>query len=715
MPDFLLELGTEEIPAGYLDRAVSALVQRIQKDLVELNLPASAVQGAATPRRIAIHAAGLAERQPDQNVEKSGPRVGAPEQAVTKFAASQGLTVEQLEVRPVKKGKKTADYYFAVREEVGRPALEVLAESIPGWIESTPSPKSMRWIPGEKLKFARPLRRITALFGGEVVPAEWAGVRAGREVEGHRFLAPDPIELADASWESYRAALEAGKVVLEGGARRERIAAGLGEHMSPELLAKRQHLVQEVANLVEWPQVDVASFDERFLELPRIVVEEAMMDHQRYFPLEDGESLAPRFCYVANRPFHQVIREGNQRVLAARLEDALFFFRLDQKRPLTDRINDLDEIVFMQELGSYKARIDRVDPLALEVAEAAGWLHADEAGSGAREKTRAFGAGDRLAMNIQLAARLARTDLTTEVVQEFTSLQGEMGAIYARLAGLADEVAEAIREAYLPRGEGDDLPRSKAGVCLAIADKLDTVVSAWATGKKPTGSKDPFMVRRSVLGILKIVRARGLDLGVRRLIDKAVALLPSELQADGLAGEIQVYFRDRIRVLGREEQNHQLVEAALAAGRDPSNVLDFWARLEALGELAQDERFPRLCELVERCLNITAKNGPDVDPQDVDVSRLEHEAEQALHAALESHSGQIREAIGRRDYVQAGQLYVEGLADVTHTFFEPAPVGVFVMDDDERLRTNRLALLKQVSGMLAAEVADLAKIDVGSL
>lgn len=715
MPDFLLELGTEEIPAGYLGRALKALCERVAKDLAELNLPAAEVRGAVTPRRIALFAAGLPAEQPDQHVEKSGPRQGAPEQAVAKFAASQELTVDQLEVRPVKKGKKTADYYFAVRDVKGRRALEVLAEQIPTWIEAIPFPKSMRWVPGQPTKFARPLRRLTALFGGEVVPTTWAGLEAGRAVQGHRFLSPELIELPEAAWDTYRLRLQAAHVVLDAQARRDQIEAGLRAHMSEALLARRRHLVGEVANLVEWPQVDVAAFDERFLELPRIVVEEAMMDHQRYFPLEDGDQLAPKFCYVANRPLNEVIRQGNQRVLAARLEDALFFFRLDQKTKLVDRVDALDEIVFMQELGSYKARIERIDPLALEVAEAAGWIELDEAAGSDREKTRAFSGGEKLAMHLQLAARLARTDLTTEVVQEFTSLQGEMGAIYARLDGLADEVAEAIREAYLPRGEGDDLPVSRGGVCLALADKLDTIVSAWATGKKPTGSKDPFMVRRSVLGVLRIVRARELDLSLRRLIERAVALLPSAVQTDGLVDEIEAYFRDRLRVLGRDEQNHQLVEAALAAGRDPGNVLDFWARLAALGELAEDARFSQLCQLVERSKNITEKNGPDVDPADVDAGRLEHAAEQALHQVLEAEGPPIREALARRDYVAAGKRYVEGLAGVVHTFFEPAPTGVFVMDDDPRLRTNRLALLKQVHGLLAADFADLAQVDAGSL
>jgi glycyl-tRNA synthetase beta chain len=443
-----------------------------------------------------------------------------------------------------------------------------------------------------------------------------------------------------------------------------------------------------------------------------------MTGHQRYFPLEgEGGKLAPRFAYVANRELHPVIRRGNERVLAARLSDALYFFQQDQKRPLNERVDQLEQIVFMQELGTYRARIERVDALALEAADAAGWVPRDASDPGRRDRpTTALSAADQLALHIHLAARLQRADLTTEVVQEFPELQGEMGAIYARLQELHDDVAEAIREAYLPRGEGDALPATKVGMCVALADKVDTIVAAFATGRGPTGSKDPFMVRRNVLGVLRILRERQLDLGYGRLLDRAIAQLPGALRKDGLREEIGAYFRDRQEVMAREAGfHHQLIRAALASGVDPTNVLDLWTRLAALQALARHPRFPRLCELVERSRNITQKNGPEVDPEDVEARSLTHPAEQALHQAIQGCKKQVQGAIAGRRYEEAGKLYVEALAEVTHTFFEPSPRGVFVMDDDPRLRRNRLALLKQVHGLLAEGFADLSLVDVKAL
>ncbi len=326
--------------------------------------------------------------------------------------------------------------------------------------------------------------------------------------------------------------------------------------------------------------------------------------------------------------------------------------------------------------------------------------------------TRSLGKGGALALHIHLAARLSRADLTTEVVGEFPELQGQMGAIYAAQQGQPEEVATAIREHYLPRGEGDELPQSQVGICLAVADKLDTIVSAWATGNAPTGSGDPFMVRRNALGILRILREREVDLGVDRLLSAAVAGLPAASRTETLEGEIQTFFRDRLEVMATktEQRDHLQTRACLTAGRDTSNVLDFWRRLDALSELAEDERFAKLCELVDRTRTITAKNGPDVDPDDIEPSRLEHEAEKALAVAYESCREEIRTAISEGRYVDAGRRYVADLAEVTHTFFEPAPVGVFVMDEDLRLRTNRLALLKRIHLLLAEGFADLAEV-----
>ncbi len=720
--DLLLELGAEEIPARFLADAEAGLARAVEEGLRAAGLAPATLRSGATPRRLAVWAGGLPRRQADQAEERTGPAEaaayagGAPTQAALKFAESMGVPVDALELREVTKGKKTARYLWARRVVPGRPTLEVVAELLPRWIEAIPWKKSMRWVPGSKARFARPLRRIVALLGGEVVPAAWAGVTAGRATQGHRFLAPDALELADASWEAYVARLRAAHVVVDPAARRAAIEDALSPHLGPAGLERRRALVDEVAGLVEEPLVDVGAFDPRYLRLPRIVIEEAMTGHQRFFPLEApgaGGALAPRFAYVANRPFDPVIRQGNERVLAARLDDALFFFELDQKTPLDQRIDRLDEVVFMQELGSYKARIARVDGLALEAAKAAGFAPEDaESPRSGTRITRSLPRGGALPLHLHLAAQLARTDLTTEVVQEMPALQGEMGAIYARLQGQPDEVADAIREAWLPRGEGGALPETRAGMCLALADRLDTIVCAFATGRAPTGSKDPFMVRRSVLGVLRILRERGLDLGYGRLVRAAVAALPDGVAGDRAALERQAldYFRERLAVMMVEGGGrHELVRAVLGAGRDPTNVLDAWARLDALQTLGDDPGFGRLFELVERTRNITQKNAQGVDAGDVDAGALEHPAERALWAALEGCRDDVRGHVAARRYVEAGRAYAAALAGPVHTFFEPAPAGVFVMDEDARRRTNRLALLLQVRALLAEGFADLAE------
>lgn len=731
MPDLLIELGTEELPASYLDRALPAFRDLVKTGLTELGLaPAGDVLVAGTPRRLALSVTALPERQPDATEERTGPseqaayKDGKPTVAAEKFAESMGIPVTALELREVTKGKKTTRYLHAARTIVGRPTLEVLAEKLPAWIEAIPFKKSMRWVAGSKVRFARPLRRIVALFGAEVVPFTFANVRADRVVQGHRFLDPEPIVLRDASWKVYVDRLREAHVLVLPDERRRAVEEGLKRFLPPEALTARGHLVDEVTNLVEWPMVDAGHFEERYLRVPRIVVEEAMTGHQRYFPiLEAGhDRLQPRFAYVANRPFDAVIRAGNERVLAARLHDALFFFEQDQKLPLDQRIDRLDDIMFMQELGTYKARIARIDAISLAVARAAGWISSTTPAPRTGQRiTSAVGPGATLALQLHLAAQLARADLTTDIVQEFPGLQGEMGTIYARLQGQPAAVADGIREAYLPRHDGGPLPDTQVGICLSVSDKLDTIVCAFATGRGPTGSKDPFMVRRSVLGVLRVLRERRLDAGYAPLVRTAIEQLPKELvnkgselrsgDAQQLETTVLDYFRQRLEVLMTEAGHRvDLVRAVLTSGADATNVLDAWARIEALAGLATDAGFERLFQLVERTKNITTKSGEGVDPQDVDEGSLEHPAERALHAALAGCREQVRAHVDSRRYVDAGRLYADSLAEVVHTFFEPAPRGVFVLDEDPRRRKNRIALLKQVHSLLAQGFADLALV-----
>src|SRR5579871_5556648 len=633
MPDLLFELSCEELPASYVDRAIESLPEVLVPKLKELRLlpaNASAVRSTGTPRRIVVHVRDVLSQQTSLSEELVGPPVsaafkdGKPTRAAEEFAKKLGVPTDKLEQKdiPGKKGK----YLAGTRQAPSQPALAVLPQALLEAIRSIEFPKSMTWVPGSKLRFARPLRGIVALLGGEVVPLEWQGVQSGRTTWGHPFLARGPIEVGNASWDDYERALEQRKVTVDRTKRRERIRELVSRETKGR--APNERIVEVTANLVEWPEVMTGQFDRRYLEIPPSVIRAAIEGHLRGFPLaEESGGLANRFAFVANRPRNETIIKGNERVLAARLSDALFFFKKDQDQNKLEEIAPrLKDVVFQEKLGSYLEKQERVAKLALELASALGWQETD---------------------SIKRAASLMKADLLTEVVGEFPELQGEIGSDYARRQGLPAEVASAIRESYMPRTEKDELPESKTGIALSVAERLDSAVSAFATGMKPTGSKDPLGVRRQLIGVLRILREKQISTGLDRLVASATANLPEAALAPrkkpeakgatvdfgaarrSLADEVLEYAKGRLVNMAQEAgYRPELVQAVSRVGF--SDIPDFWVRLEALLQVSKEPWFSELATLSERTRNITKAAGPG-EPEE---GPLQKPAEKTLYAAL---------------------------------------------------------------------------------
>ncbi len=700
MPDLLLEVGTEELPARYIPAALDDLKREAAKTLKALGLEPRTLIATGTPRRLVLAAAELPLGQAARVEEVLGPpesaafKDGKPTNAATGFARREGVPVESLTVKETPKGR----YVSAQKRIEGRRTADLLVEALPPLVLGLSFPKTMRWKSGDgdgapAPTFPRPIRRVLALLGRDPLPLEIAGVRAAPCTVGHPFVAPAEVPVERADYDAYRALLKGRSVLVDRNERRAAIQAGLEavfESHGADVTAF--DLLEEVTDLVEWPDVVEAQFDPRYLELPREVIQAAMMDHQRYFPVvrRDG-TLEPRFCFVSNRPKEHAptIRAGNERVLRARLEDASFFLREDLKRPLGDRVPLLSGVLQQEKLGTFLDKTRRLEALVPVVARSLGLGEGDE-----RTAAR--------------AALLGKADLLTEMVKEFPQLQGVVGAHYAARAGEPAGVAAAIREQYQPRAEGDELPRTAPGLALSLADKLDNLVGFFAAGLAPTGSQDPYGLRRQAGAVVRLVLEKGLAVSLRELTETAARGLPAPLAtgATGIALRVREFVRERAqqRFL-KDGYRHDLIESALAAG--PDDLLDLKRRLDALAELAKDQAvFPGLVELGERTFNISKALG-DAQPA-VDPARLEAPEEKALNEALEAAKGPVAEAIEARRYVDAGRKYALALAAPVHEFFEK----VFVNVPDEALKRNRLALVRAVN-RLFARVADLSRVTEG--
>jgi glycyl-tRNA synthetase beta chain len=692
--DLLLEIGTEEIPAGTVRPAAERLAEEIRSRLVEERLSPGEVRTAATPRRLTVHVADVDEAQPDREVTFTGPKEsvgldadGKPTKAGEGFLRSRGAKVEDLKIIETPKGRVCS----VTRLERGREALDLLAEILPDAVRKLRFPKSMRW-PGSPIAFSRPVRNVAALFGSEVVDFEVAGVRSGRSVPGHPFLARGAIDLADASLDAYVERLESeGKVVVRDEVRREaireRVEALSREHGGDGRVDA--DLLEEVTFLVELPGLAVGSFDEEFLDVPREVLATAMKAHQRYFPVtgEDG-TLRARFVMAHNRgdaPADE-IRDGNERVLRARLADARFFWDQDRKVSLEARRPELANMLFHRKLGTLLEKTDRLAALA----EALGGL----AGDGAAAEAAAR------------AALLCKSDLVTDMVGEFPELQGVMGAHYARADGEAPEVAEAIEAQYFPRVKGEPVPAGRAAALLTLAEKLDNLCGFFAIGKEPKGSGDPFGLRRQAVGIMRLLREGPIEISLEAAVSAAAGMTPAA--AEDLADRVLAFVRDRVReALLDESRRYDLVDAALASGFDDLRDLD--RRIEVLEALSADEAtWPDLVTVVERTHNI-ARNVED-DPGSPRTDLLTEDAERRLFEALETHGAAVTEAVTAGDYATAAAGYREAFAAPVHAFFE----DVYVNVDDEAVRRNRLALCRAVNRLITESFADLSLVVMAS-
>lgn len=685
----LLEIGMEECPARFVAPALEALEAAIRKALESGRLSFDRVETYGTPRRLAALVHGVSLRQSDLEEEVKGPparvafdEANVPTKAAVGFAASQKVSVDALVVRETEAGA----YVFARKVEPGRPAVEVLPSLLAGAVAELHFPKSMRWGDGT-VRFARPVRWIVSLLGETVIPFEFGEVTAGRATWGHRFLAPGEIVLSRA--EEYAGRLEReGRVVVDVAQRRERIrrqVVELAASLEGEALLD-DALLDEVTQLVEWPTALVGRFDRRYLEVPPEILITTMKEHQRYFPIIDREGrLLDAFIAVSNSDENtvDVVRRGNERVLSARLADAKFFFDEDRKRPLVDRVDELKSILFQERLGSLYQKVERIRRIVRR------------AGDSFPEEVRQ--AADR-------AALLCKADLVTHVVYEFPELQGVMGEKYALSSGEPEEVARAIFEHYLPRHAGDELPATPAGMLVSLADKIDTVTGCFGIGLVPTGSQDPYALRRQALGVLRILLAHRPPVSLGRLVRMAIEEHGAVIaDPEGTYGAVLEFFAGRLRTLLTEKGiRHDLVDAGLALGVE--DVIAAWERTEALARAAGTESFAALRTAYQRAANLAKKGGEGVE---VNASLFRHEAE----ARLWEHVDEL----GRKaaELVQAGRFdeaigVLAGLRAPVDAFFD----AVLVMDPDVRVRGNRLALLRAVVGAFAG-VGDLSRIGEG--
>ncbi|MGN8093672.1 glycine--tRNA ligase subunit beta [Methylobacterium sp. 22177] len=698
MPDLLLELRSEEIPARMQRRAAEDLKKLVTDALVARGFLYEGARAFSTPRRLALHIAGLPARGEAVREERRGPRVGAPEAAVQGFLKGAGLA--SLDQATTVTDPKKGEFYLAVIERPGRETLDVLAELLPEIVRSFPWPKSMRWgaasaEPGS-LRWVRPLQSIVATFGPEtetpeVVPVSVGGIAAGTVTYGHRFLAPEAIEVR--RFDDYIQALERAKVVLDADRRKDVIL-----HDARDLafargldLVEDEGLLEEVSGLVEWPVVLMGSFDESFLDIPAEAIRATIRANQKCFVLRKGgsEDLAPAFILVSNlvaTDGGQAITAGNERVVRARLSDAKFFWETDKATRLEDRLPKLDAIVFHEKLGTQGERITRIAALAKDLAPR-------------------VGADPALA---ERAARLAKADLVTEMVGEFPELQGLMGRKYAALQGEHDSVCAAIEEHYKPLGPSDRVPTDPVSIAVALADKLDTLAGFWAIDEKPTGSKDPFALRRAALGVIRLILDRGLRLRLLEQVGAADCGLAGRAGAD--ARDLLGFFADRLKVYLRDQgARHDLIDAVFALpGQD--DLLMVVRRVEALAAFLDTEDGKNLLAGYKRAANILRieekKDGRAYDAApDAALAAAGEPAERALAEALAKARETASAAVAREDFSGAMQA-LSTLRAPVDAFFQDVTVNA----PDPKLRENRLALLNALRAA-TREVAEFAKIE----
>jgi glycyl-tRNA synthetase beta chain len=686
--NFLVEIHTEELPPKALSRLAKSFLQEIKDRLIKAQLEFKEAEFYATPRRLAVFVKGLASEQPETNVERKGPAIdaafdaaGNPTPACIGFAKSCGTTPDKLARIKNKQGE-----FVGLQQTVpGKTVCELMPTIVTESLAALPIPKRMRWGSGT-VEFVRPVHSVILLYGRDVIDAEILGVRTGRETRGHRFHCKKTISISQPS--VYLKRLEYPGYVIADFERRKAmileqakaiVQSSFGDEMHPVITPE---LLDEVTGLVEWPVAILGDFDQRFLDVPAEALISAMQDHQRYFAVVDeANKLLPHFVTIANiesRDMQRVI-EGNERVLRARLSDAAFFFETDKKRTLESRLEILKGIVFQAKLGSVYDKTQRVSRLAACIAKTLGENEAEAARAGL----------------------LSKTDLTTEMVGEFPELQGLAGVYYATHDGESAAVATAMNEQYMPRFSGDQLPATKIGSILALADRLDTLLGVFGINQAPTGDKDPFALRRAALGVLRILIEKELDLDLHTLLKQGAAHYDRPLDNQDVVGQVQHFIMERLKPWYQEHNINPDVFAAVAA-LGVTRPYDFHRRIQAVQAFKQLQDAESLSVANKRVSNILAKYDTPILAKEIDAQLFENDAERELASQLEEQSLAIAPLYNEARYVDVlSQL--SHLRQPVDQFFDQ----VMVMTEDKHQRENRLLMLAKLRALFL-QVADVA-------
>ncbi len=686
MKELLLEIGTEEIPAGFIPQALSDLEGSARKELEGNRIDFHGVKTFGTPRRLALVIESVSEKQRDIETKKVGPSKqaafdpkGNPTQAAIGFAKSQSVPVESLKLIQTEKG----EYVCALKEEPGKPTSDLLPSILSKLILSIPFQKSMRWaeVP---IRFARPIHWILALFGGEIVPFEVGNVRSGNLTYGHRFMHPGAIQVKDSK--SYLKKMGEAFVIVDPLERKKKIEEEMireGASVSGRVL-KDEELLDEVNFLVEYPVALCGNFDPAFLSLPREVVIHSMKEHQRYFPVEDDHGvLLPHFVCISNTnpKDRKIVVKGNERVLKARLSDAAFFFRDDLKISLEKRLEQLKKVVFQAKLGTSYEKVMRFTQLALFICERI---------------------DPKLRKTVERASLLCKADLVTGMVGEFPKLQGIVGREYARLSGEKPEVYNAIYEHYLPGFAGDRLPSSSVGDMVSMADKLDTIVGCFGVGLVPTGTADPFGLRRQALGIIRIILEKKYSLSLLQLIEESEKQLKEKMgrPSEEVKKEVLDFFRVRYQNLLLDKgYPFDVIEAVVSTSFD--ELLDVQHRIDALRGAREWKDFESIVIGFKRAMNILKGLS---SKREINSSLFSEDAEKNLYQSFLKAKEKIDGHLHKRDY-ESSLLEMTQMKKPIDEFFDK----VMVMVEDEKIRNNRLALLDEI-GKLFLRIADFSKL-----
>ena len=685
MLNLLLEIGTEELPPASVVPAVQYLASQFARQAEAERLGFGKIETFATPRRLAIRVENVSQSTPEVEETRMGPSVkvayaddGTPTKAALGFARGQKIDVAELTRIVTTKG----EYVGARIVHPGRPAAAVLKPVLEDVVSAIPWPRPMHW-GWEESAWGRPVHWIVALLDSEVLPMTFAGVASGKSTWGHRFLCNRPLKVPTAN--AYEAIMDKASVVPRVEDRKATILRLAREAVAPNVMVEDEALLDEVVQLVEQPQVGVGTFDPNFLELPREVLISEMREHQRYFAVEDPDGkLANQFIVIYNTPVRDphVVINGNRRVLVARLSDGRFFLDRDRERSLASRVDDLEQVVFLKQLGTIREKVDRIVMLS---AYLSAMIY------------------PKVARWARRAALLSKADLTSQMVGEFPDLQGVMGRTYATADGEPEEVAVAIEEHYQPRGAHDSVPASETGVVVSISDKIDTLAGCFAVGLRPTGTADPYGLRRAALGIIRTILEHKLECPLDRLIQTAVSGIGAQATepVDDTNKSIDQFFRARLKAYMTERAPVDVVDAVVSTGiNDLPAVVE---KINALAEMREQADFEPLAVAFKRVANILKKETPD-EPVSADL--LEEEAERALWNDYETTKENVEAALAKRDFRAAAAALI-ALKEPVDRFFD----DVLVMAEDPAVRVNRLALLRDLRALFNT-IGDISRIQV---